>query len=34
MWCTASNGTVISEERTGTDVEGIRHITILNNTSV
>jgi hypothetical protein len=32
--CIASNGTVISEEWTGKDVERIGHITILNNTSV
>jgi len=32
--CKASNSTVISEERTGKDVEGIGYITILNNNSV
>ena len=32
--CMASNSTVISEEWTEKDVDGIGHITISNNTSV
>ena len=34
MQCTVLNGTFISEECTGKDLEGIGHITVSNNTTV